>query len=680
MNPRILLPRIESLRAYIGWTSSDDARIDLLRERLLPSVADFVADFYDTLQRHPEAARVITGGVGQLNRLGASLENWLRQLLSGRYDEHYWSQRLQVGWRHVEIGLDQTLTSAAMSRLRMAMLAALDTQSDLTADERAGLAATLNRLLDLDLTLIQAAYSLEFQDRLRPLNEARLTQQRGLTRLGERALAGLDWVALCDSAVTVVDQGLSPDLVVVLEECETTHCWTVVSATGWSGHRQLPVEAGNDLLPAGADAAVTFIDLRRTTPAWLPFSTNTANFSVAWIHGLTPIDGRHRLLVIARRTPAMLDPLDEAFLASVGQLLSSALKRQFQEQALRDQADRLRRFLDQLPAAAILVTDGALMMNRATEQLLDCRRDDLTSLTEWRARGERVDEQSTVDSASGVVHWREQFTTAGHQIRLLEIAAFETDHDAVWLLTDLTESEARQQRTLQAERLAAIGQMITGLAHESRNALQRMRASMDRLEFEVSEHPAAREPLIRLEKAQDDLETLFDEVRNYAAPLLLECIPLNLQALWEEAWESLAELHAHRDATLHVSCESGCCQIQADRFRLVQVFRNFLENSLAACRDPLTVSVRVVPGSESSVRMHVADNGPGLTETARRRIFEPFFTTKTKGTGLGMAIAHRIVLAHGGEIALEPGDGSGARFVITLPRDGNDASTADRAR
>jgi signal transduction histidine kinase len=92
------------------------------------------------------------------------------------------------------------------------------------------------------------------------------------------------------------------------------------------------------------------------------------------------------------------------------------------------------------------------------------------------------------------------------------------------------------------------------------------------------------------------------------------------------------------------------------------------------------MSVQVVPGGGSFVRVYVADNGPGLTETARRRIFEPFFTTKTKGTGLGMAIAHRIVLAHGGEIALEPGEGSGARFVITLPRDGKDASPTDRAR
>lgn len=680
MNPQILLPRVESLRAYIGWTSSDDLRIDELRACLQPYVADFVADFYDTLQRHPEAARVITGGVSQLNRLGASLENWLHQLLSGKYDEHYWSQRLQVGWRHVEIGLDQTLTSAAMSRLRMAMLAALESQSHLSADERAGLAATLNRLLDLDLTLIQAAYSLEFQNRLRPLNEARLTQQRGLTRLGQRALAGLDWVALCDSAVAVVDQGLSPDLVVVLEECETTDCWTVVSASGWSGPRQLNVEAGNEMVLPLSDSIVRFVDLRRTMPAWLPASTGTANFSVAWVHSLTQSDGRHRLLAVARRTPAMLDPLDEAFLASVGQLLSSALKRQFQEQALRDQADRLRRFLDQLPAAAILVTDGALMMNWATEQLLGCRRVDLTSVSEWRGRSVRLDQPTAVDTAPEVTHWREQFDSGDGQARVLEIAAFETDHDAVWLLTDLTESEARQQRTLQAERLAAIGQMITGLAHESRNALQRMRASMDRLEFEVSNHPGAREPLVRLEKAQDDLETLFDEVRNYAAPLLLECIPLNLQALWEEAWESLAELQAGRDAKLQVFCESDCCVIQADRFRLVQVFRNFLENSLAACRDPLAISVRVVPGSGPFVRVHVADNGPGLTETARRRIFEPFFTTKTKGTGLGMAIAYRIVLAHGGEIALEPGEGSGARFVITLPRDGKDASPTDRAR
>jgi signal transduction histidine kinase len=69
------------------------------------------------------------------------------------------------------------------------------------------------------------------------------------------------------------------------------------------------------------------------------------------------------------------------------------------------------------------------------------------------------------------------------------------------------------------------------------------------------------------------------------------------------------------------------------------------------------------------VRISIADQGPGMTADARTRVFEPFFTTKTKGTGLGMAIAHRIVSSHGGTIEVADRDGPGAEFIIALPRD-----------
>jgi signal transduction histidine kinase len=109
-----------------------------------------------------------------------------------------------------------------------------------------------------------------------------------------------------------------------------------------------------------------------------------------------------------------------------------------------------------------------------------------------------------------------------------------------------------------------------------------------------------------------------------------------------------------------------------DQFRLEQVFRNILENSLAACADPvrieITCSAAEIEG-RPAVRVAVRDNGPGLTPEQKQRIFEPFFTTKTKGTGLGMAIARRIIEVHGGQIAVESSPGQGATLIVTLPRE-----------
>ena len=111
-----------------------------------------------------------------------------------------------------------------------------------------------------------------------------------------------------------------------------------------------------------------------------------------------------------------------------------------------------------------------------------------------------------------------------------------------------------------------------------------------------------------------------------------------------------------------------CCAV--DVFRLEQVFRNILENALAACRDPVEVAIRcgeTLLDGQPAVCVAIRDNGPGLNPEQRQRIFEPFFTTKTKGTGLGMAIAQRILEAHEGQITV--GDaGPGAEIVLLLPR------------
>jgi PAS domain S-box-containing protein len=238
---------------------------------------------------------------------------------------------------------------------------------------------------------------------------------------------------------------------------------------------------------------------------------------------------------------------------------------------------------------------------------------------------------------------------------------------------DITALKHAQERTLQAERLAAIGQMMTGLAHESGNALARSQACLEMLALEVQDRPEAVNLVGRIQKAQDHLRQLYEEVRNYAAPLQLEREVCGLDAVWRQAWTNLAVQRQGRQSTLHEECAGLDLRCTIDPFRLEQVFRNVLENALAACKDPVEVTVRCAEVSldgQPGLRVEVCDNGPGLKPEQQRRIFEPFFTTKTKGTGLGMAIAKRIVEAHGGHLTAGPGPGRGAEICITLPREG----------
>ena len=236
------------------------------------------------------------------------------------------------------------------------------------------------------------------------------------------------------------------------------------------------------------------------------------------------------------------------------------------------------------------------------------------------------------------------------------------------IIQDLSERKRIEQQLVQSERLAAIGQMLAVVSHESRNALQRISAGVEMLEMEV-EGPAATQDVERIRSACEGLASMFDAIRDYAAPLQLDRSVCSMATVWRLAWRSLEHLWYPRGAVL---CEEldGCdLECWLDEFRLQQVFRNLFENSLAACSDParIRLSCHAATASNGELSIRYRDNGPGLNAEQQERVFEAFYTTKTTGSGLGMAIARRIVEAHGGQITTGNGD-NGAEFVINLPR------------
>jgi signal transduction histidine kinase len=121
-----------------------------------------IDDFYAVIARHANARKVITGGAQQIERLKVTLRGWLRDLLTGLYDRNYVLRRWQVGWRHVEIGLDQVYTNVALSRIRTDLMRIL--QSSWSGDVRRlqDCIRSLNMLLDLDLATIEDAYQTEY--------------------------------------------------------------------------------------------------------------------------------------------------------------------------------------------------------------------------------------------------------------------------------------------------------------------------------------------------------------------------------------------------------------------------------------------------------------------------------------------------------------------------------------
>ena len=158
--------RYQELQQYVGWTDDDARRVRSVAALLEPHFPRLIDDFYAEIERHPDARRVITGGADQIQRLKGTLLGWLRELFAGTYDREYVARRWRVGWRHVEIGLEQVYTNVALSRLRRGLLLALEEHGPQEVAEFTAVRASLNTLLDLDLAIIEDAYAEEYMARL----------------------------------------------------------------------------------------------------------------------------------------------------------------------------------------------------------------------------------------------------------------------------------------------------------------------------------------------------------------------------------------------------------------------------------------------------------------------------------------------------------------------------------
>jgi two-component system, NtrC family, sensor kinase len=165
MNPQAIYLRYRELQAYVGWNEEDASRVQAIASLLDPFLPALIDDFYSEIEQHPNARKVITGGQAQIDRLKASLIRWLRELLAGPYDQDYVIRRWQVGWRHVEIGLDQIYTNVALSRLRTGLVGALGASWSGDQQRLVATIQSLNKLLDLDLAKIEDAYQSEHLSR-----------------------------------------------------------------------------------------------------------------------------------------------------------------------------------------------------------------------------------------------------------------------------------------------------------------------------------------------------------------------------------------------------------------------------------------------------------------------------------------------------------------------------------
>lgn len=337
---------------------------------------------------------------------------------------------------------------------------------------------------------------------------------------------------------------------------------------------------------------------------------------------------------------------------------------------------RMLFLVEHLPAGAVFIDGQRLFGNKTLERITGYSDSEIGTLEQWFSILCRGHAQQCADvyranrdaSFKSAFHFK--ITRKDGVPRMLQIAGYCYDQHEVWLVTDVTELEDAQQRLVQSERLAAIGQMVTGLAHESRNALQRARGCLDLLELDLQDRAEQLDLTHRIRRSLNDLQRNYEEVRNYAAPIILDLSDCNLADLLKQSFEDLKCEFADRQHQLEIVEPPQPACIRGDAHRIKQVFRNIFENALAACPGVCHIEAHLESierdGSHFQC-VEIRDHGSGFDDVALARVFEPFFTTKQSGTGLGMAICLRIVGAHGGTIEASNAHDRGAIIRVEFP-------------
>jgi PAS domain S-box-containing protein len=328
----------------------------------------------------------------------------------------------------------------------------------------------------------------------------------------------------------------------------------------------------------------------------------------------------------------------------------------------------------------ILDADGIILeANRTGGALLDMPADALSGqpLTRWMANEDRSKFREFLAFARNHqqnINWVGQLQTKYKSVfrASLTLTALPNESGKPEIYGCVVQELLRGGATHSplADRLALIGERVIALVHESGNILQGSHACLERLAQRVQDSPEALDLVARAQEEYRRLEQLYDEIKDYAKPMRLNYQTCNLGQILQEAW--LASTRAtSKQALLEETGNSGNLDCEVDRFRVQQVLRNIVDNSLAAANGSVRIQVEwsaeIIVG-RPAVRCAVRDDGPGLDQQQRRRIFEPFYTTKARGLGLGMAISKSIIEAHGGRIMVADHPGPGTEIIITLPR------------
>jgi signal transduction histidine kinase len=224
------------------------------------------------------------------------------------------------------------------------------------------------------------------------------------------------------------------------------------------------------------------------------------------------------------------------------------------------------------------------------------------------------------------------------------------------------ELHKREAQVVQSERMAAIGQLAAGIAHEINNPIGIIRGYL-RTMLPEAQDETLKEELRILDEEAAACQRIAEDLLAYARAPELTKERVQIDLLLEDAANRFSSTAANAAVTVRVQAEAA--PVLADAVRLRQVINNLVRNAIDAGSQEVEILGRRLGSAE--YRIQVLDRGSGIHEEVRDRVFEPFFSTRRHGSGLGLAVCSGIVGAHGGSIDVKARDGGGTEIAVTLP-------------
>jgi PAS domain S-box-containing protein len=260
------------------------------------------------------------------------------------------------------------------------------------------------------------------------------------------------------------------------------------------------------------------------------------------------------------------------------------------------------------------------------------------------------------------------------------ISSFLKDENGIMLgvlltFKQLTEIKLLQEQMHRTDRLAALGTLAAGVAHEVRNPLGSIRGLAELLAENIASEDPKRQYTSAIVKEADRLNNVVDGLLNFARPTQEPKLQRkDVNAILMRALALVRHNDLWKDAQVVEDYETALPKLVVEEEKMTQAFLNIILNALQALPQEdgvlklrTTSEQRTKTEEFARIRIEITDNGCGIPSEHLDKVFDPFFTTKENGTGLGLAVAHQIITAHSGSIDVKSKSGDGTTFIIKLP-------------